>query len=186
MRTTILLLASALAVSAAESKSRKYQVSVPERWSQALPADQTSDLPVLRAWWQSFHDPLLTSLVEGALEANLDLKLALARVAESRAARGLATSALLPSVGVSGGFTRLRGGIAQGLSRVGVLPGASQSRASLISPFETNIFQAGFDSSWELDLFGGLRKSVRAADADLLAAKEAHSDFRVTLAAEIG
>jgi NodT family efflux transporter outer membrane factor (OMF) lipoprotein len=186
MRITILLLASALAVFAADPKSGKPHVAVPEQWGQALPADQTTDSPILRTWWQSFHDPLLASLVERALESNLDLKLALARVAESRAARGLATSALLPLVGASGGFTRLRGGLAQGLSRAGVLPGAPQSRASLISPFETNIFQAGFDSSWELDLFGGLRKAVNAADADLLAAKEAHSDVRVTLAAEIG
>jgi NodT family efflux transporter outer membrane factor (OMF) lipoprotein len=186
MKTMTLLLASSLALFAVGPKSGKPQVPVPEQWSPGLPAGQASDLSVLRTWWESFHDLLLTSLIDRALESNLDLKLALARVAESRAARGLAKSDLLPSVNFFAGVTHLRGGIAQGLSRVGVLPGTSQSRASLISPFETNIFQAGFDSSWELDLFGGLRKAVNAADADLLAVKEGQNDVRVTLAAEIG
>src|SRR5262249_9026312 len=130
MRMMILLLASALAVFAADPRSGKAHVPVPERWGQTPPAEETTGSQILRTWWQSFHDPLLTSLVERALDSNLDLRLALARVAESRAARGLATSALLPSVGVSGSFSRLRGGLAQGLSRAGVLPGAPQSRTS--------------------------------------------------------
>jgi len=56
----------------------------------------------------------------------------------------------------------------------------------LIAPFETNMFQLGFDSFWELDLNGGLRKSVKAADADIRATEEARNDVRVLVAAEVG
>jgi len=56
----------------------------------------------------------------------------------------------------------------------------------LIAPFETNVFQLGFDSFWELDLAGGLRKSVKAADADIRVAEEARNDVRVLVAAEVG
>src|SRR5262249_3097948 len=58
--------------------------------------------------------------------------------------------------------------------------------SSLLSPFETNIFQLGFDASWELDIFGGLRREVDAATADLRAAEESRRDILVTVLAEIG
>jgi NodT family efflux transporter outer membrane factor (OMF) lipoprotein len=91
------------------------------------------------------------------------------RVTEARAARGVSKSALLPSVGTSASYTRFRGGIAQGRA-----------------PFETSIFQIGFDASWELDFFGGLRHGVDAATADLRAAEEGRRDVQVTVLAEIG
>src|SRR5262249_20346100 len=164
--------------SAAERKSHRPQVALPDRWSAPTSA-AAGELDEIRTWWREFRDPMLTSLVERGIESNLDLKAAMARVVESRAARGLAGSALLPSVGTSEGVTRLRGGIAQGLTGVGVTSGLPQSRSSLLSPFETNVYQLGFDSSWELDLFGGLRKGVRAADADIQAAQEAHNSVRI-------
>jgi NodT family efflux transporter outer membrane factor (OMF) lipoprotein len=185
MKPVAVILVLALAASAADRRSRRPQVALPDRWSEAS-SPAPGELEEIRTWWRGFRDPVLISLVERGIESNLDLKAALARVRESRAARGLASSALLPSTGTSEGFTRLRGGIAQGLTGFGVTSGRPQSRSSLISPFETNIYQAGFDSSWELDLFGGLRKGVRAADADIQAAQEAHNGVRVTLAAEIG
>src|SRR5262249_41512952 len=153
----------ALAVSAQAQRLDKPNIDVPLEWSRPLPAPTSTDLEALRNWWRMFDDSTLTSLVAGAIESNLDLKEAAARVSEARAARGIAGSALQPSLATSEGYTRVRGGIAQGLTRAGISSGSSQSRASLISPFETNVFQLGFDSFWELDLAGGLRKSVKAA-----------------------
>lgn len=186
MKTIVLMALMTLAVSAYAQKLKKPAVDVPSKWSQPVPASSSADPEILRHWWRMFDDPMLTSLVAGALESNLDLREAAARVSEARAARGIASSALQPSIATSQGYTRVRGGIAQGLTRAGISSNSSPSRSSLIAPFETNVFQLGFDSFWELDLAGGLHKSVKAADADIRVAEEARNDVRVFVAAETG
>ncbi len=188
MMRIIITLALGVAVSAAGQKHAP-KVQVPEQWSQQAAiseAARSTDTDSLRTWWSSFNDSELVSLVERAIKSNPDLKTAAFRVAEARAARGVAKSAFGPSIATSDGYTRVRGGIAQGLNGAGVLSGSPQSRANLLTPFETNVFQAGVDSSWELDLFGGVRKSVKAADADVAAAEEARKAVRVSLAGEVG
>jgi outer membrane protein, multidrug efflux system len=185
MRAFIIL--ASLLVAAAPVQAQKYQrprVDVPAEWSQGLPASGPADIESLRDWWRTFNDSTLTSLVGSAIESNLDLKTAVARIKEARAARGVAGSALKPSIGTSEGYTRVRGGIAQGLTPRGASAGTA--RSSLITPFETNVFQIGFDSSWELDLAGGLRQSVKVADADIRTAEESENDIRVWVSAEVG
>jgi multidrug efflux system outer membrane protein len=186
MRSVLVFILFVVTIPAQAQKLSKTNPDVPPEWSGPLPASPSADLETLRNWWRMFDDSTLTSLVAGAIESNLDLKEAAARVSEVRAARGVAASALQPSIGTSEGYTRVRGGIAQGLARTGISSNSSQSRASLIAPFETNVFQLGFDSFWELDLAGGLRKSVKAADADIRVAEEARNDVRVLVAAEVG
>jgi outer membrane protein, multidrug efflux system len=186
MRSVLVFILFVVTIPAHAQKLSKTNPDVPPEWSGPLPASPSADLETLRNWWRMFDDSTLTSLVAGAIESNLDLKEAAARVSEVRAARGVAASALQPSIGTSEGYTRVRGGIAQGLARTGISSNSSQSRASLIAPFETNVFQLGFDSFWELDLAGGLRKSVKAADADIRVAEEARNDVRVLVAAEVG
>ena len=186
MKTVLVLVSLAVAASAHAQRLDRPNTDVPREWSQPLPAPASTDVETLRNWWRMFGDSTLTSLVSGAIESNLDLKEAAARVSEVRAARGVAASALQPSIATSEGYTRVRGGIAQGLTRAGISSSSSQSRASLIAPFETNVFQLGFDSFWELDLAGGLRKSLRAVDADIRATEEARNDVRVLVAAEVG
>jgi outer membrane protein, multidrug efflux system len=159
---------------------------VPADWNEPVAHGVVVDSTAVREWWKTFQDRTLDTLVERAGRANLDLRLAAERVTEARAARGVSKSALLPSVATSGGYTRVRGGIAQGLNRVGVASGSPASRSSLLAPFETNIFQLGFDASWELDFFGGLRHGVDAATAELRATEEGERDVLVTMLAEIG
>src|SRR5207247_10300906 len=77
-----------------------------------------------------------------------------------------------------------RGGFAQGVVHVGSADSSPQS-GSFVSPFETGIFQGGFDTRWELDLFGGLRKKLDAAKADTLAAEEARRDVLLVVLAEV-
>ena len=171
---------------AVNPKVQTPKARAPRQWSEPLSHGIAVESPAVREWWKTFQDATLDALVERAVEANLDLRTASARVIEARAARGVSASALLPSVGTSDGYTRVRGGIAQGLNRAGIVSGSPASRSSLLAPFETNIFQSGFDASWELDLFGSVRHGVDAATADVRAAEEGRRDAQVTVLAEIG
>lgn len=121
-----------------------------------------ADPEELAQWWKTLDDPVLASLMERAVQENLSLKEAAARVREARARRAAAGAGLLPALDSSGSFQK---------------SGDSESTRTLYS--------AGFDASWEIDLFGGVRRSVEAADANLLAVREGMNDTLVTLTAEV-
>ncbi len=121
------------------------------------------------AWWTTFDDPVLDSLVERAVRTNPDLRRARARVREARALRGIAASDLYPTVDAVGGASRVRSS-----ETLGDAPGGT-----------SNLFQAGFDAVWELDVFGGNRRSLEAADADVGATIEESRDVQVSLLAEV-
>ncbi len=132
-------------------------------------------------WWNSFHDPQLVSLVERAIAANLDLRQATARIRQARAARGVGAAAFWPSVDSFAAYTRTGvGGTAGGAGDSGS-SGGSIGRGSR----ETDLFQAGLDAAWELDFFGGSRRTVEALDADLDAAVEDRRDVLITLTSEV-
>lgn len=119
-------------------------------------------------WWRQFEDPVLDQLVAQALSANLDLKAAMARVAEARAI-----------------FTDTR---LDQIPRVGVVGGSSQSKQQQPGSGDTRVesetYNLGFDAAWELDLFGRVRRGVEAAGADAGAAQADLRDVQVTVAAE--
>jgi outer membrane protein, multidrug efflux system len=123
------------------------------------------------AWWTTFDDQLLTSLIERTVEENLTLKQAEARVREARASRRIAASDLWPQVGASGSYARER------TSKN--VPGSNAGKVF-------NFFQAGFDANWEVDVFGGIRRSVEAAEATVEAAIEDQNAVLVSLMAEVG
>lgn len=135
------------------------------------------------SWWTRYNDPELNRLVEKVRFANLDLRAAAQRIAESRAVAGERKSALGPSVNFTSGAQRLRGGFAQGIARIPTSPGAAQS-GSFVSPFETGLFQGQLDMRWELDLFGTNKASLAAARADTRSEEERRQDLLVTLSAE--
>ncbi|MGQ9920151.1 MAG: efflux transporter outer membrane subunit [Desulfobacca sp.] len=160
------------------------RTEVPETWNaqEVVGAAQESktvtDPAVLAGWWRSFQDATLTSLVETALETNLDLRQAQARIRQARAARGIAGAGFWPQVDAQAFFER-----------------SSSSSATVTSsgvpvvatgPAFRDLFQVGLDASWELDIFGGTRRSVEAATADLQAAVEDRHGVLVTLAGEVG
>lgn len=119
----------------------------------------------LAKWYREFRDPLLDSLVERAVAGNLDLRIARERAREARAVTGYtAATRRLPDAGISGGVSE-RGG-ANFTSR------------------ESTLYQTGFDASYELDVFGGARASVRAVEADAQASEEATRNTLVTVVAE--
>jgi multidrug efflux system outer membrane protein len=124
-------------------------------------------------WWTKFHDAELNSLVERALKANHELDVATARVKEARAAERVAKSALYPTVDLSGAFLKNRGSAA-GFGAPYGLPGV-----------DTNLFQIGFDATYEVDLFGGIRRSVEAAGALAEATVDERRGVQVTLLGEV-
>lgn len=123
-------------------------------------------------WWKHFNDPVLDQLIAKAVENNLDLKVAQSRILAARAARQNAGNDLLPTVNVTGSAERQANRLAIG-----------DAPFNLSKPF--NVFQTGFDASWEFDLFGGKRRALEAANADLQAAQANADAVRVSLLAEV-
>ncbi len=161
----------------------------PAAWTNPVPpaADGSGDdSNAAREWWKTFQDPELNSLIERAVKANLDVRIAASRIVEARASQRIAESGLKPSVNTSDGATRVRGGIAQGLTRGGILSGSPQSRSNILAPYETSVYQLGFDASWELDFVGGVRRAVEAARFNVRSAGEARNDTLVTVLGDVG
>jgi NodT family efflux transporter outer membrane factor (OMF) lipoprotein len=155
---------------------KRPQVAVPGQWTVAA-ARGTSTKPIEKGeWWSSFQDPELNSLIERAAAQNLDLKLALDRVDEARAARGVVRSGYFPSMDASASATR---------NRQRVIAPVSQNSVNIV-PVEFNNFQGALGASWELDVFGGVRRGVQAASAEVAAAEENLGDVRVILFGDVG
>jgi outer membrane protein, multidrug efflux system len=144
---------------------RPPQVAMPGGWA----GSSATNAPVsLSQWWQTFNDRKLTALVEQALATNLDVRLAEAALRQSRAARGVVAGGLWPAVNGSASYARTRTPL------IGTTP-----------PNTENVYLAGFDAIWELDIFGGIRRNVESANASIKAAQEGLRDAQVSLAAEV-
>lgn len=127
------------------------------------------------AWWRRLDDPLLSELIEAAATRNLDLREAEAALREARANRDAAAGRALPELSASGSAMRNQ------LSENGQLP------VNDIPGFDRRftLFDAGFDASWELDLWGGTRRAIQAADARAEAAQAARRDVLLQTVAEV-
>ncbi len=138
-------------------------------WSAAVATHVQGGRPELEKWWTGFNDPVLNKLIDRTRESNRDLKISAQRINEARAQRGIARSQLFPAVGSGGDYARIR---------------ASESLLVPAPENPSNLFTAGFDAGWEVDVFGGIRRSVEAADASVDASVESYRDVLVTLLAE--
>ena len=138
---------------------------MPARWV-APPTTQASvtvhDPVRVDRWWSEFHDPVLDSLISRAVQSNLDLLDAQSRIRAARATRGIASSGLFPVVGSSAS-----------MARAGTAAGSGEA------------WRSGFDASWELDVFGGVRRQIEAATADVQAAVENRRAVTVSVVAEV-
>ena len=135
--------------------------AAPARWFAPLPHGGT--LADLTRWWQQFNDPLLPDLITAAQGASPTVATAGSRIAQARATRVAAQSALLPGVDANASLAR-------GTAQTGV-------------PLATTL-QAGVQAGWELDLFGGNRAALRGAQARLEGAQAGWHEARVAVAAE--
>jgi outer membrane protein, multidrug efflux system len=181
MRTKLLYLAALSVLMAGAKSAPPVQLKTPSHFSeQATSAGTTVDAAVDK-WWETFQDANLSGLIEEAVRSNLDLQLARQRVLETRAQRRIARAALLPTVNNTDSFQRIRGGFADGNIHVNNAPGGG----IFVQPFESNLFQLGFDASWEIDLFGGLRHQLRAATADVQSSEESKRDVLISVLGEV-
>ena len=131
--------------------------------------------PVVQ-WWKTFEDPELNTLVERAVAANRDLRRARARVREARAQRDVVRADLFPKANVDASYSNSR--FSNGNT-------GSATSGNFGGLGDQNLYQAGFDASWEIDVFGGVRRSVEAANYDLAAAIEDQRDIVISLLAEV-
>jgi NodT family efflux transporter outer membrane factor (OMF) lipoprotein len=156
----------------------KPDAPMPQRYLGQSAVDQRSASATadLGTWWTGFGDPQLTQFVTLALAQNLDLAQASARVMQARAGLGAANAALLPSGSVSGQAARAYQSIE---TPIGQILNASPNFDRLGSAYEANL-----GASWELDVFGGLRRGKEAALADYQASEAGAAAARLAVAAQ--
>lgn len=147
-------------------------IAVPAAWSSGMPAsgsaaagDNTADSAStgLAQWWRRFDDPLLDALMAQALQANTRVNGAQVALLQARALRDVAAAGLLPGVTASGSAQRSKSGDASA----------------------ANAFNAGFDASWEPDVFGANRSALQAGEANAQASAASLADVQVSIAAEV-
>jgi len=162
---------------------RHPKVAAPEQWSTPLAGGETHGAAGLPAWWKNFHDPVLNALVAHAVSANLDLKIAAARVREARAQYRIALANFGPTVdtGAFAGRTRLSKNVADNIRVPPTLP-----IQGIDVPMENEAYLTGFEASWELDVFGGNRRGAEAGKAEVGAAEFGRRNALVILLAEVG
>jgi NodT family efflux transporter outer membrane factor (OMF) lipoprotein len=142
----------------------------PERWGAEMAGGLTASQPdpgTLAHWWTIFNDRELSSLEERAVNGNLELQTARSRIQEARALRGISQSRLFPAVDASAAASKIRSSESGGTGN------------------EIEFYAAGFDAGWELDIFGGLRRSVEASQADLEASQVNLDSVLISLMAEV-
>ena len=142
-------------------------VEAPGQWSERTETAGAALLLEDSAWWKSFGDPMLNNLINEAVKSNLDLAQARARIVQARSDFVSARAAALPTVNAKGSMTRSQN---------------SENDGSLITD-PTTIYKTGFDASWEIDVFGGLRRKREVYQAKLDASVE---DLRATLLTLLG
>ncbi len=146
------------------------EMRTPKAWQKDIARvtiDRESEVEILAKWWDTFNDPVLSDLMEQAVAGNLNLKQALNSVKQARIQRGITDADRFPSVNSSGSA------------------GRTYSKDMSGDFTGTNSFRLGLDASWEMDLFGGIRRSIEAADANLEATEESYRDVLVSLLAEV-
>jgi NodT family efflux transporter outer membrane factor (OMF) lipoprotein len=161
--------------------------------------------PLDAAWWSEFHDPELSSLEQRVAASNLDLRTAGFRLAESRSQRSIATADQFPSINGNASYTREKasnrgvfsalggsdtsangagqGTVANGAGSSLGAGGVQTSTVNGIPPFD--LFQYGFDASWEVDLWGRVRRSVESANASVQASAEDRRNVLLSVLAEV-
>jgi NodT family efflux transporter outer membrane factor (OMF) lipoprotein len=177
MKIAIVMTATCLALLAGcavgpDYKPPKANMSA-QSWTSPLVGGETNGPADLATWWKNFGDTNLDSLVTMAVQSNLTLRIAEAHVREARAERDVASGSFWPSVGSSGSYSRNR----FGQNSFPPLPAGT--------PLDYNLYNASFDATWELDIFGGTRRTIEAAGAEIGVAEFGQRDVLVSLLAEV-
>ncbi|MDF3129651.1 efflux transporter outer membrane subunit [Kiritimatiellaeota bacterium B1221] len=168
-RFTISLLATGFALTGCRSPDMASVVpkmEQPEGWATTLNSKEKLAAEELAVWWTQFDDEILWRLVQRSLDENLNLQVAAARVEESLALRGVAAGERVPLVNGSAAVMDINQSLLEG----GV---------------DYTGYSVGFDASWELDLWGRIKKTVDAADANVQASVEDLRGVRALIASQV-
>ena len=152
--------------------------------------------PIDVEWWGVLHDPQLTALMRRVANTNLDVRAADLRLAQSRAQRGVTSAAGYPTLNGNGSYTReqpsklgvislISGSGSSTATQSNGLGGTSNAFQNTSGIGAFDLFQAGFDASWELDLWGKVRRQVESASAQVEASTEARRNTLLTSLAEL-
>ncbi len=141
----------------------------PDQWHVQLTRGLARGESDFQTWWTQFQDPQLTDLIERAKKGSLDIRLALARIEEFAARRGVARGEWFPTIDNQSSYARTR------------FP-----NSTALGGNTDNVYSTGLVSSWEIDFFGRIRRSVESATAGLEGSVEDYRDTLVVLFAEIG
>jgi outer membrane protein, multidrug efflux system len=158
------------------SDYQRPELVMPYDWGETTGAGVTSSPQQIIQWWTLFQDKTLNSLIDRAVGSNKDLQLAGARIREARAQWRMAGAEMFPKLETSGSYTHQRQ--SENASTDG-------SESGTHFPGDQDLFQIGFDAGWEIDVFGGVRRTVEAAEAEIDASKEGRRDVLITLLAEV-
>jgi outer membrane protein, multidrug efflux system len=201
MKRLFLLAASTgLAACTVGPNYQQPMIATPAAFQEIPAADQAPLSPPssseadVSQWWRQFQDPELQKLIDQALGANLDLMSAASRIAQAREQETIQGAAGLPTVNATGDIVRIHSNsnpFAQfaggGMGSSGSGSGMGSGAAPAPSSRGTNIklYSLGFDATWEIDVFGGVRRSVESAGAKTEAALWQLRDGEVSLSAEV-
>jgi NodT family efflux transporter outer membrane factor (OMF) lipoprotein len=192
-RTFVLLLAVMLSACSVGPTFEAPSAALPERWDVsategvALKSSIDADGALEQRWWTQFGDPVLIELIDQARQTNLDVRIAALRVAQTRAQRNAVAGNRMPDVAARASYQRQRqsefGSGTRLIDAIGI-PGERDAIIDVLSE-PHDIYQAGFDASWELDFWGRLRRALEAADASLAASSEDFHAAEVAVIAEV-
>ncbi len=171
MKKSIIIIALSLGVAscAVGPDYQPQENNYSQNWASS-PSDRVTQEDIMVEWWKVFKDPLLESYIERAAFNNKDIQIALANLKSARALRGVENAALLPQVGSSSQASRSK---------------SSDAVSSFNSGEIRNLYDAGFDASWEADIFGGNRRAIEAADARLGGASADYNSVMLSTLAEV-
>lgn len=175
-KTLILLITSALSACTVGPDYAAPALDLPEWWHNS----EAQKTPDGKNWWTNFHDEKLNELIDQALKSNHTVKIAEARIAEARASREQTASGLYPQISANANSTRGNQTTAQ--SAAFIPPGLASSSDN---PKPVTVSQATFDASWELDLFGGTRRQIEAANATTEVYEARLQDAQLTLIGDV-
>ena len=171
-RYCLVLLSAALSACAVGPDYRPPQLDAPAQWhSQPAGGVQVESPDALAAWWMVLNDPTLNQLVDQSMSANKSVRQALARVVESRARRSISAAGLWPTLGASASGSKAHSARSDFSGTTVTLNGES--------------YDAGVDAGWEIDLFGGTRRSIESSTAQLAASQADLHDVMITLLGDV-
>ncbi|MDB6141596.1 MAG: efflux system outer rane lipoprotein [Pseudomonas sp.] len=174
MKRALLLLALATVGACSVGPDfEKPQAQLPDSWEASLRPGSSSAANADAQWWQQLGDPQLASLVERAAKASFDVRIAGNRLEQSRVMRQVTGSQQFPGISTGGSYQRDRS------SSVGLLDASNHDGKA---PYE--VWMATMDASWEVDLWGHVRRNVEAADADIQLTQAQRDGISLSIAAE--